>query len=826
MKGLERGRGWRVVPLLAGLSLLGAAQAAEERARDAEPTRGRATDVTLPGIDTGVATSGVDTSRVATSNVGTPGDETAGRLTLEDTTVTARRREERADAVPMALTVVDGEALDQGGRPRLQDIQRQVPGLVVSGHGPRYAGFGLRGFGATAYNDGLDGSVGVFVDGVYLGRQGMAFSDLLDVERIEVLRGPQGTLFGRNTSAGALNVVTRQPTPYFEAEGETQQGDYGLHQYRGSVSGPLLDGVLAGRLSAFQRTRDGWVDNRYNGSTLNGIDSEGWRGQLLWTPTDTFSARLIGEHGVEDDDGNALMASHYGPQTLARAEYMGYRLLDSDPQRRQVALNTPVRTRTRQDAVSLELNLDLGDDLRFTSLSAYRDWAYRDGRDGDGQALDIASRAATDLDQHQVSQEFRLNGHAGEDVDYVVGLYYLRQHLNRGVQVNFGDDAAAWFLGDVELFRQLGVPRDAVPAGLLSGGVQTFDGEQVGDSRAAFGQLTWRPLPRLAVDLGLRYTRERKQGGISRRVTGLAPLGDDLLSQIAGPILRDVALGGRYDRRDHLEEGNLSGLLGLSYRFTDAVLGYVNGSRGYKAGGINLDVVGSRVSPTFGDERATSLEAGLKTRFWNDRARLDLAVYQTDVDDYQALTYSPPEGPFDPPLRDNLINVGQVRLRGIELDSAWRLHPRLDLRLGVAWSDARYRDFPNAPCAPGSGAWTCDLAGQRLYNAPEWNASSGLDYRHPLDAGLEAYAGVDYSFRSGYFGTLEGGAGSYQPAYGLTDLRLGLRRADRGWEVEGWVRNLFDRAYVDAVYTSLGSGDYLVLPGEPRTLGVSLRARY
>ncbi len=747
-------------------------------------------------------------------------------LVLEESTVTARRREENARDVPMAISVVDGERLDQGGQYRLQAIQRQVPGLLVSGHGPRYAGFGLRGFGATAYNDGLDGSVGVFVDGVYMGRQGMAFSDFLDVERVEVLRGPQGTLFGRNTSAGAVNVVTRRPTPYFEAQGETEQGEYALHEYRGSLSGPLLDSVLAGRLSVFQRRRDGWVDNRYDGSTLNGGDSEGWRGQLLWTPTDAFSARLIAEHGLEDLDGNALMASHYGPQTRERAAYLGYRLPDSDPARRRVALDTPITTDTRQDALSLELTQALGDDLRVTSLSAYRDWRYRDSRDGDGQALDIASRAATDLDQHQFSQEFRLDGQAGDDLDYVLGLYYLRQHLNRGVQVRFGDDAPAWFLGDVALFRQLGVPASAIPASLLSGGTQTFDGQQVGDSRAAFGQVTWRPAPRLAVDLGLRYTRERKQGWISRQVSGLAPLGDDFLSQVGGPILRDLALGGAYYRRDSLEEGNLSGLLGLSYRFTDEVLGYATWSRGYKAGGINLDVVGKHVSPTFGDERATSLELGLKTRFWDDRARLDLAVYQTDVDDYQALTYSPPERPFQPPLRDNLINVGQVRLRGIELDSAWRLHPRLDLRLGAAWSDARYRDFPNAPCAPGSGAWVCDLAGKRLYNAPEWNATGGLDYRHPLGAGLEAYAGVDYSFRSGYFGTLEGGEGSYQPAYGLTDVRLGLRRADRGWEVEGWVRNLFDRYYVEAVYTTLGAGDYLVLPGDPRTLGVSLRARY
>ncbi|WP_263144997.1 TonB-dependent receptor [Pseudomonas sp. RIT-PI-AD] len=747
-------------------------------------------------------------------------------LLLETSTITARRREENAQAVPLSVGVLDGDSLDDAGLHRLRDIQRRVPGLVVSGHNPRYAGFGLRGFGATPFNDGLDGSVGVFVDGVYQGRPGMAFADMLDVERIEVLRGPQGTLFGRNTSAGALNVLTRQPTPYVESSGQLDLGQDDLREYRGSLSGPLLDEVLAARLSGFRRTRDGLVDNLNGGLRLNDLDGEGLRGQLLWTPDERFSARLIGERGDERQHGTALQPSYYNTQTRQRAEFAGYRLLPTDPYRREVKLDTLASNRVRQDGVSLELNWDLADDLRFTSLTANRDWRYRDNRDGDGTALSVVPLAATDLEHRQFSQEFRLAGSLDARTDYVVGLYYLRQRLDRDLQVHFGDDAAAWFLGDIDIVRQLGIGPAHIPQNLLSGATQLFDGTQRGDSRAAFGQVTWRPLERLELNAGLRYTRERKRGFISRRAVDVSRLGSDWLSQLAGPPLRELALGNDYYRHDSIEEGNLSGLLGMSYRFRDDVLGYVNWSRGYKAGGINFDVVGSRAAPTFGDERATSLEVGLKTRFWQDRARLDLALYQTDVDDYQALTTSPSEQPYLPPLRDNLINVGRVRMRGIELDSAWRLHPRLDGRFGLAWSDARYRRFADGPCAQGSAQVNCDLAGQRLYNAPEWSASAGLDYRHPLTAGLEAFGGLDYSFRSGYYGTLEGGPGSYQPAYGLTDLRLGVRRVDRRWEVEAWARNLFDRHYLDAVYATLGNGDYAVLPGDPRSLGLSLRARY
>ena len=750
---------------------------------------------------------------------------------MEDTVVTARHREEQAQQVPIALSVLDGETLEAAGLHRLQDIQQRVPGLVVSGHNARYMGLGLRGFGATTYNDGLEGSVGVFVDGVYQGRQGMAFGELLDIERIEVLRGPQGTLFGKNTSAGALNVITRQPTPYFESSAAVSHGGHGLRQYRGSVSGPLVEDVLAGRLSFFDSSRDALVDNLYDGGSLNDSNGRGMRGQLLWTPTEIFSARLIGEYGLQDDVGHALTSSHYSQQTRERAAFMNHALPPADPKRRQVDVNEPYRSQTWQNAASLELNWDLGSGHRLTSISAYREWTYRDRRDGDGTSLSVA-RADTGLDHRQYSQELRLSGELGGSLDYLVGAYYQRQQLDRDLQVDFGSDAVGWFAGDqraaIEQLFGIRITDPAqLPGVLLDGARQNSAGEQNGDSRALFGQLSWRASPRLELTAGLRYSQERKDGWITRDASGLAPLGGLPINyQQGGALLRYLALGDAYRRSDSIGESNVSGLLSASYRFNDALLGYASWSRGYKAGGINFDVVGLHTEPTFDEERATSLEMGLKARFWNGRALVDLAFYQTDVSDYQALTYSPPAMPLAPPLRDNLINVGKVRLRGIELDSAWRLHSRLDLRLGLAWSDARYRSFPNAPCAPASGQWNCDLGGERVYNAPEWSGNAGLEYTHPLAIGLEAYSGIDYGFRSGYHGTLEGGAGSYQPSRGLTDLRLGIRRSDRAWEVEGWVRNVFDQHSVTAVYALLGAGDYGVLPGEPRMAGATLRARY
>ncbi|WP_434626084.1 TonB-dependent receptor [Pseudomonas sp. Z5-35] len=752
-------------------------------------------------------------------------------LTLDETTVTARRREEDPQQVPIPINVLYGDQLDEAGLHTLKDIQQRVPGLIVSGHDARYAGFGLRGFGATAYNDGLEGSVGTYVDGVYQARQGMAFTELMDIERIEVLRGPQGTLFGKNTTAGALNIITRQPTFQPEANLEASYGEHGLREFRGTISGPLQDDVLAGRLNVFDSAADGTVENLHDGSRLGDADSQGLRGQLLWTPNSDFSARLIADYAEQNEAGNVLLPNHYSEQTRKRAKFHGYPLTEPDPYKRESRIDSPGRPQTLQNGVSLELNWDIDEAMRFTSITAYRDWDYRATRDGDSTALAVA-QSETELGHRQFSQEWRLSGTAGSSVDYVAGLYYLRQQLDREIDAEFGKDAAPWFVGDQldQLKKLFGINfthPSQVPSMLLDGAQQHFDGEQKGDSRAIFGQLSWRPIEPLELTGGLRYSHERKDGWISRDVSNLAPLtGLPPVFQAGGQLLRDIALGRGYYREDSIEEHNVSSLASASYRFSEAVMGYVSWSRGYKAGGINFDVVGPFTAPTFEPERATSLELGVKTRFWNERALLDLAVYQTDVDNYQALTYSPPTSLFAPPLRDNLINVGKVRLRGIELDTAWQLAPRLTGRLGLAWSDARYRSFPNAPCPPASGQWTCDLSGERLYNAPEWNLSSGLDHTHPLPYGLEAFSGVDYSFRTGYYGTLEGGEGSYQPSYGLTNLRLGLRSQDRAWEVEGWVRNVFDRQYITAVYSLLGAGDYGVMTGSERTLGTTVRLRY
>lgn len=755
-------------------------------------------------------------------------------LQLEDLSVHARQRPEKAGEVPIAINVIDGRQLEEGGVTRASELPERVPGLSLAAPNARQAAYAIRGLGSSGYNDGLDGSVGVFVDGVYQGRAGMAVGSLFDLERIEVLRGPQGTLYGKNSTAGTVNLYSRLPTFHPEASGEVTMGEAGLRRYRGVLSGELVEGVLAGRLSGYDSQRDAAVDNLHPGVTARDRDEQGLRGQLLWQPDDTFSARLILDHDRRNENV-ALAASNYSQATVQRSAYLGYALPPLDPYARQVKHDRESFAEVLQNGFALELNRHWDDGTTLTSISAYRDWRYDTRLDADGTGLAVAAGSA-ELEHWQFSQELRLAGSPHERLDYVAGLYYLRQNLVRDIGVGFGRDAAAYFLGDrpeLQLPPPFGtLPPSAIPASLLEGAQQHFDSEQRSESRALFGQLTWHLTPRLAVTPGLRYTHERKRAWLSRTVSNLAPLVSnpldplDPLWQWGGPLLRQVALGGDYYRRNAIEEHDLSGHLSVSYRFGDDLLGYASWSRGYKAGGINLDVTSPYAQPTFDAERATSLEVGFKQAFWNDRAWLDLALYQTDVDGYQALTNSPPADAFSPPLRDNLINVGKVRLRGVELDGRLRASEQIELRLGVAFSDARYRDFTNAPCAPQSQNWTCDLSGQRLFNAPRWGVTAGIDYRQPLQQGLAIFGGVDYSLRSASQGTLEGGAGSQQPTYAITHVRAGVGRSDGGWELELWVRNLFDRQYITAVRGQLGSGDYGVVVGEARQLGTTLRVAY
>lgn len=781
-------------------------------------------------------------------------DPEAG-LRIDEVVVTARRKEERAVDVPASLAVLDGESLGEAGLTLPTDLQERVPGLVVSVPNARLTSYTIRGLGSSSANDGIESSVGLFLDGVYLGRQGLSVFDLIDLDRVEILRGPQGTLFGKNTTAGAISIVTKLPSDQYEADLEVGGGDIGARQVRGSLNDVIADGELAGRLTGYLSDREGTVFNQFNGEQLNNRHKYGLRGQLLWTPTELLSGRFIAEYSRNEEVCCAFPLT--GPvrnAVVQRDAYMEYDRIGTDPAERITDSDAPTNSRMRQQALSAEFNRDIGEKHRLTSISAARHWFFVPLND-DATSLKLASTSTLN-DHRQYSQELRLSSEY-EGFDSVIGLFYIHQELDGLERVILGEDIAGWVFGGVIRERSgqdftESNSGDAlyalIPPESLDGlTVDTAYGQR-SDSLAVFTSVDWHLNEQFDLTTGLRYTYEWKKAAVDRHRyggdTSASPLatadpilpiidatfpelgqalGSDLQSFGFNGIVDDVA-GGEYQRADRLKEGNFSGQLALSMKLSSDAMAYASVARGYKGGGINLGFTGESIKPTFRPERATSFEIGSKARLFDRRLSVGFAVYDTRITDYQALTFDNEDTLLPNPRQINLLNVGKVRLRGAELEGYGYALPGLMIRAGAAYSRAITTEFPNAP-NENSRANDQDLSGQDLYNAPRWTTSAGAEYSYFLDNGWELFAGLDYSSRTGYFGTVEHGRASYIEAYELANARGGLRSGDRLWDVSAWSRNLMDKDYVATVYPLYGVGDYGAVPADPRTYGLSLRIK-
>lgn len=816
---------WVARAMLVGV--LGGGAGQDARAQQPEPT----------GADTSLGAAADESVTQPPS----PADNTAP---LKAVTVTARRKEESAQQVPISMGIIDGDALNEAGLSQPTDLPERVPNLLVTVPNPRLTSYTIRGLGSSSINDGMESSVGLFLDGVYLGRQGMSIFDLIDIERIEVLRGPQGTLFGKNTTAGVLNIVTKAPSQNFQATLEDSLGNYDSRMLRGSITGPLFGSrQLAGRLTGYSSQRDGMIENVHTGHGLNDRNKWGLRGQALWTPSGDLSWRFIAEYGKANENCCVYpLVAPVRPAVQARDDFMGYRRPSLNPYDRLADSDARTHIDMEQRAVSAEANWDISDRHRLTSISAWRDWRFVPEND-DATPLSLTTTGTRNR-HRQLSQELRLASNF-KSFDSVAGLYYLHQQLHAQEQQILGSDMAGWTFGgllrdalDSPLAsRDLGLGHllnSLIPPATLTGTRIATPYGQTTESAAAFGSIDWHLSDRLDLTTGLRYTHEWRRAEVSRARTGgcstctglslLTPLAEQLgRPEFTVNGLLDQIAGGEYRRKTKLDDGDFSGQLALTYRWSPRLMTYASLARGYKAGGINLGATGESVKPTFDPEQATSFEVGAKGR-WG-RALWSTAVYHTEVDDYQALTFDEEQTIIPNPRQVNLLNIGKVRLQGVEGDISGILAPGLLARAGLAYSRAITAQFGNAPNEV-SRDNDKNLSGHALYNAPRWTGTAGLEYGHALTRGLEGYGAIDYSYRGHYWGTLEHGEGSEIDGYGLTNLRLGLRSESGRWDVALWARNLLDKDYVAGNYALYGVGDYGAYAGDPRTYGLTLRANF
>ncbi|CUS43221.1 MAG: TonB-dependent receptor [Pseudomonadota bacterium] len=724
-----------------------------------------------------------------------------------DVVVTARRTSERAQDVPIALSVVSGATLERKGGYTLSDVQFQTPSLTAYNSNPRNSSIGIRGIGVSSASDGLDTSVGVYIDGVYLGRPGMALADLIDIDRVEVLRGPQGTLFGRNNSAGVLNITTRGPEFEFKGTAEISGGTYNYNQERVSVTGPLIEGLLAFRVTGFNTHRDGVLDNIKTGVAANSVGRSGARVQLLATPASNLTLRLIGDYSIEDDTCcvsatklvlPASLSATTGRtlQTLAALGYVPRPSLDYTQN------NSIQNMKTDQKGVSLQADWDLGP-VTLTSISAWRYWHFNPLQDSDGTPLDVIQVNVAQTKDDQLSQEIRLASRPGR-FNWQVGAYLFHQVLRDHFILNqFGYDASNFYTTYARLANPAAAAINIAPGSQYLDDVRTTV-----DSVAAFGQANYSITDRLTVTAGIRYTHDKRWGRSDTSLVGTPNLATSI------PFHYNVSVTG----------DNVSYLASIAYKVTPDILAYGSYSTGYKGSGLNLNSAVSAGTPlVLAPEKVRNWELGLKSQLFDRRLTLNISAFSTDLSGLQA-NIVPTNG-----NRSYLANVGDVRSRGVEVDASLKLTNNLTIDGNGSYNDAKYKSYANAPCPVGVTG-VCDLTGKPLFQAPKWVANASIDYHIQLAGGVRPYAIAQYSYRSSTFGTADAGPYSRIDPYSLVNLRLGASFREGRYDLSAWLNNAFDKKYFQNLSTTAIVGTspfaYAGQLGTPRTAGATFRVNF
>ncbi|MES2605245.1 MAG: TonB-dependent receptor [Pseudomonadota bacterium] len=752
---------------------------------------------------------------------------------LESIIVTARRREENLQTVPAAVSVVDSDLLDSSYTVNPQQLSLLVPSLYYNSANPRNTAYTIRGLGSntlsiSAANDGMEPGVGFYVDQVYHGRPATASFDFTDIERVEVMRGPQGTLFGKNTTAGAIHVISREPTFEPEANGEISHGSYDFTQIKGSVSGALPIEKFAARLSAQMTSRDGLVDNVRTGNDLNNLDNYALRGQLLFVPTDSLKFRLIGD--ISDLDSACCTQSYLrvgkslrsaARQFPALAAGLGYTPASTDIYDRVTDIDADLLINTQDGGVTLIGDWEIPSHT-LTSVLAWRywDWDVANDRDYTGIPIQLTQRIPSRQDQY--SQELRLASDADAAFSYVGGLYWFKQEIGGRPLSIYGPEAAYWLLSQANFT----VP---IPRNLLDGYGQTGSSTFEMESHAAFGEVNYAFTPRFTSTLGLRYTHEDKTGNYETQVFGGADL-TGLPTATATELNRaKLSIFRPQNYTAENSDGSWSGRANVAYEFTDALFGYMSYAHGYKSGGLNmaglpLDAANRPTLATavIRDETNSTVEVGLKSTLFDSKATLNLAAYRTEVEDYQANVVSSLETAA---IRSYPSNIPAVRVQGVEADFTALLFEGFLLRASAAYADGENTDYPLGPCpleVQTAATVACNLTGTKLAGLSELSGTLGFDYSFAIGNGtLVLHA--DSSFRSDYNSDTSASQYTKIAGYGVTNAKVGYQ-TDSGWSFDVFARNLFDANYITALTIQTGnSGLILGQPSDPRMWGVTVR---
>jgi len=729
--------------------------------------------------------------------------------------VTARNRAENLQDVPIPISVVSAATIEQQHVFTIADVAQRSPGLTATTPNARRTGVSLRGIGKTSGNDNMEAAVGVIVDDVFLDHVGMTYQDFTDLAQIEILRGPQGTLLGKNTSLGVIKYTSKLPS--FTSEGtaeiEVPLSREGI-KARGSFSDALVEDLLAFRASFFVDKQDGDILNLNprNPGRWHERNRYGGRVQLLLEPSDTFSLKLNTDFAETNENSNtkpfmvdpvtlddgSVRSTTYSSR-LARSYFGGYEPIIGSWD--TIDIDEALPLVTRNYGASLVAAWDVGA-LEITSITAGR-WFHFDATNDNEQTRFAIARSGTLVDTEQFSQEFRFAGNITDTIDYQAGVYLLRIETDTTGRSRFGQDAGAFFATNAQ-YGALNDPAgwEALRAAL--GGTYSYSNQHpISNSQAVFAQGNWEITDRFTLTAGLRYTREQKTSTTRREIgredgAPLVPTGNAVAdairaSQLQAPFADVIG--------EPIDDGAFAWLVNPSYNLTESVLLFASASGGGKSGAVAFDNNGTRrnVAP----EKTTDFELGIKGDFFNRLLWLSANLYYTKVRDYQAVTNiadaNSPTG-----FSSVLGNIPGLRAQGIEIDGALTPFDGLTINFGGAYNDATYTDWSNATCPRNVPATvvSCDNTGRQLVGAPKWTAILGFNFEREIGtSGVSLYAYGTDTYRSGH--NLEQLLSPYgwQKAYHLTDAGIGFITEIGGARTEIGIaaKNLFDVQYTTSV---------------------------
>ncbi|RAW01076.1 TonB-dependent receptor [Pseudochryseolinea flava] len=756
---------------------------------------------------------------------------------LSEVVVTARRRNETAQDVPIPISIVGGQAIEQTGAFNVNRVKELIPSVQLYSSNPRNTGINIRGLGSPfgLTNDGLDPGVGFYVDGVYYARPAAATLDFIDVEQIEVLRGPQGTLFGKNTTSGAFNITTRKASFTPGASFEVSYGNYGYIQAKASVTGPLSK-KFAARLSFSGTQRDGLIENVNTGKYTNDINNIGGRLQLLYKASEKTTITLSGDITEQRPDGYAQVVA--GVVETKRAPLrqfstiisdLNYSLPSSNAFDRKIDHDTPWRSGNDLGGVSLNIDSKIGPGT-LTATTAYRYWNWDPSNDRDFTGLQALAKSQNPAEHKNWSQEIRYAGEISEKLSGVVGLFYIDQE----VQIHGTEESGR----DQWRFAQSSTNPLWQTPGLFEGfGIRT-EASIKSQSAAAFANIDWKVTDKLHILPGIRFNYDKKDVSYDRRAYGGLDTATYAGSKADKTFLQN-SKNGVYTSQNYkadADENNLTYQLTVAYQANKNVNAFATYSTSFKPVGVNVAGL-----PTISGAAATDLavikpedvkhlEVGVKTTPF-DNFTLNFVVHNTDIKNYQANVQSPEPGVN----RGYIANAEEVNVRGAELDANIRANTHFSFYASVAYTEGTYEKFTNAPLpleetgltdGEGKPVYLKDISGEDLPGISKWSTSVGGEFSTPakfLRQESTFFIGLDSYYRSEFSSSPTPSKFLNVDGYLLLNARAGFR-ISAGTSVFVWSRNLTDKNYYEQLLVAGGNaGHYAGVLGDQRTYGVTLR---